>query len=228
MTTDVTITPRIGDCWNRIGVYGDRSCPELNEAIHCRNCFVYSSAGRVLLEREPMAHCREMASRQLSEEKPEIESEFVSLMVFRVQDEWFGIPVEAMSQVAEMSAIHRLPHYTRTAVLGLVSVQGEILLCVSLGVLLGLITPGEQRKSAANPNQAQRLLVLEDEESPWAIPVDEVQGMCKIEASRLKPVPGTVAHSASTFCRQQVSIKNQTAGVLHPPDLFEAFRRQLS
>ena len=34
----------IDDCWNRIGIYGDKSCPVLPEHIHCRNCSVYSAA----------------------------------------------------------------------------------------------------------------------------------------------------------------------------------------
>ncbi len=34
----------IDDCWNRIGVRGDGSCPELKRHIHCRNCPVYSAA----------------------------------------------------------------------------------------------------------------------------------------------------------------------------------------
>ena len=34
----------INDCWNRIGVRGDASCPELEQHVHCRNCPVYSAA----------------------------------------------------------------------------------------------------------------------------------------------------------------------------------------
>ena len=37
----------IDDCWNRIGVHGDKSCPLLSEHIHCRNCAVYSAAARL-------------------------------------------------------------------------------------------------------------------------------------------------------------------------------------
>ena len=37
------------DCWNRIGVYGDRSCPELSTFVHCRNCPVFAAAARSLL-----------------------------------------------------------------------------------------------------------------------------------------------------------------------------------
>ena len=41
----------IDDCWNRIGIYGDKSCPVLPEHIHCRNCSVYSAAATRLLDR---------------------------------------------------------------------------------------------------------------------------------------------------------------------------------
>ncbi len=36
--------PSVDDCWNRIGVRGDRSCPKLAEHIHCRNCPVHAAA----------------------------------------------------------------------------------------------------------------------------------------------------------------------------------------
>ena len=32
----------IDDCWNRIGVHGNKSCPLLAEHVHCRNCAVYA------------------------------------------------------------------------------------------------------------------------------------------------------------------------------------------
>lgn len=34
----------IDDCWNRIGVRGDGSCPRLAGYIHCRNCPVHDAA----------------------------------------------------------------------------------------------------------------------------------------------------------------------------------------
>ena len=41
----------IDDCWNRIGIHGDKSCPLLIDHIHCRNCAVYSAAATRLLDR---------------------------------------------------------------------------------------------------------------------------------------------------------------------------------
>ena len=31
------------DCWNRIGISGDRSCPELVQHVLCRNCPVFEA-----------------------------------------------------------------------------------------------------------------------------------------------------------------------------------------
>ena len=43
--------PGDGDCWNQIGVSGDRSCPELETFIHCRNCPVFAAAARTFFDR---------------------------------------------------------------------------------------------------------------------------------------------------------------------------------
>ena len=39
------------DCWNSIGIAGDRSCRELEAHIHCRNCPVFASAAEEFLHR---------------------------------------------------------------------------------------------------------------------------------------------------------------------------------
>ncbi|MDM9384291.1 hypothetical protein QUB80_26815 [Chlorogloeopsis sp. ULAP01] len=47
----ITVSSDIYHCWNIIGIMGDRSCPELSNFIHCRNCPIYSAGGHQLLER---------------------------------------------------------------------------------------------------------------------------------------------------------------------------------
>ena len=56
-------------CWNRIGVQGDRSCPRLMEAVHCRNCPVFSAAGQQLFQREAPPEYLDEWTRQLVEFK---------------------------------------------------------------------------------------------------------------------------------------------------------------
>lgn len=41
----------VNDCWNKIGVRGDGSCPELARYVHCRNCPVYFAGAGAVLDR---------------------------------------------------------------------------------------------------------------------------------------------------------------------------------
>ncbi len=41
----------VDDCWNRIGVRGDKTCERLAEHVHCRNCPVHAAAANRLLDR---------------------------------------------------------------------------------------------------------------------------------------------------------------------------------
>ncbi|NOP35791.1 hypothetical protein, partial [Klebsiella pneumoniae] len=45
----------IDDCWNRIGVHGNKQCPLLERHVHCRNCEVYAAAATRLLDRYALA-----------------------------------------------------------------------------------------------------------------------------------------------------------------------------
>ena len=47
------MSDRVKTCWKVIGAWGDKSCPELRQHVHCRNCPVFSTEGRALLDREP-------------------------------------------------------------------------------------------------------------------------------------------------------------------------------
>jgi len=127
------------DCWNQIGVTGDRSCEELNSYMHCHNCPVYSAAGRGLLEREVPPEYLKQWTEILSEtstqqvgEKTKLAlvgtSEVISLIIFRIGVELFSIPVRLLQEVTPTCVIHTLPHHTNELFLGLVNIRGETLL----------------------------------------------------------------------------------------------------
>src|SRR5277367_2036940 len=48
---DHPVQPGDDVCWSKIGVAGDRSCPELKSFIHCRNCPVFATAARNFFDR---------------------------------------------------------------------------------------------------------------------------------------------------------------------------------
>ncbi|WYX25703.1 hypothetical protein WJ969_08370 [Achromobacter xylosoxidans] len=43
----------VDDCWNRIGIRGDKRCERLAGYVHCRNCPVYADAAKRILDRLP-------------------------------------------------------------------------------------------------------------------------------------------------------------------------------
>jgi hypothetical protein len=63
-------TVKLNDCWNKIGVWGNRECGELKKVIHCRNCTVYSSLAAQLFGAElVLLSCKSLGSRKFRRPK---------------------------------------------------------------------------------------------------------------------------------------------------------------
>src|SRR5947209_2742729 len=111
--------PRINDCWNKIGVYGDASCPQLQQHVHCRNCPVYSAAAVDLLDGELPPDYLERWTGHIAQEKQVKELDTHSIVIFRLGGEWLALPTTAFMEIAGLRAIHSLPHRRNGVILGL-------------------------------------------------------------------------------------------------------------
>src|SRR3954453_1871801 len=86
----------LGDCWNRIGTSGDRSCPELEAHIHCRNCPVFASAARTFFDRPaPDGYLAEWTrwlggSGDAAGGGEGGDRDLVSVLIFRLGQEWLA------------------------------------------------------------------------------------------------------------------------------------------
>ncbi len=213
------------NCWNRLGVYGDGSCPELPRLLHCRNCPVYSSAATQLLNQPLPPGYRQERSRQFAAERLAGESTKASSVIFRVRAEWLALPTEAFQEVAERRPIHSLPHRRQSIVLGLANVRGERLVCVSLGHLLGLERDigllGTLRSAY------HRLLVVNWEDGRLAFPVDEVHGPHRFHPQELKPPPATLEKAGAALVRGILRCQERAVGLLDADALFSTLNRSL-
>ena len=91
------------DCWNRIGVRGDRSCPLLPPVVHCQNCDVFSAAGRRFLNSpSPPGYLDEWTER-LARPIEEDAADLVGLLIFRLAEEWLALPLRALVEVRPRS-----------------------------------------------------------------------------------------------------------------------------
>jgi chemotaxis-related protein WspD len=214
-------------CWSRIGVDGDRSCPKLPEAGHCRNCPEFSSAGQELLEREATPDYVAGWTRRLAEVDTTAAAETHSLLIFRIGDEWLAIDARCVVEVAEPHRIHSVPHRTDRFLLGLANIRGELQLCVSLHELLGVDSSNgaAPHGSVSGTRPRQRLIVAEQDQMRWAFPVDEVEGVEHIPADAMTNLPHTVERSPR-FCSQAVfSCNDKRVGLLSASRLFQALQR---
>ena len=213
------------DCWNKIGVYGNGACAELPEFIHCRNCPVYSKSGRQLLDRKPPAGYQREWTEHFAREKHVTAPAKASALLFRISNEWLALPTQAFQEVAERRAIHSLPHRRQGIVLGLTNVRGELVICVSLGRLLGIekVAPGQTLRSTYD-----RLLAAHWDGQRLAFPVDEVHGIYRFELTELKPPPATISQSSQTYSRGILHWKGRAVGYLDAELLFSSLNRSLT
>jgi chemotaxis-related protein WspD len=217
MNTAPRLAAPLEECWRRIGVSGDRSCPELETYVHCRNCPVLAEAARTFFDREPPEGYLEEWSRILAEPEVVADPDALSVLIFRLGPEWLALPTTTLVEITTVRPLHRVPHRTAGVLEGLVNIRGQLQLCVSLPALLGL----EQRQPGVEPAAAgpcdARLLVVDRGDAPggrWVCRVDEVGGVQRVVRSTLRAVPSTVSHANSRFCQALFEWQERTVGLL--------------
>jgi chemotaxis-related protein WspD len=224
----------LDDCWNRIGVRGDRSCGELLRHIHCRNCPVFSAAARTLLDVPAPAGSRQAATehfarRALDESGYAVSADTQSVIVFRLRAEWYAIRTAVCLESAELRPIHSLPHRRDGAVLGVANVRGGLLVCISLPFILGVTARPEAARAEASRRAAvPRLLVARGTAGAVVFPIDEVQGMERFRARDLKGVPATIAQAQASYTEALIPLGDRTVGLLDDQLLFYTVERALA
>jgi chemotaxis-related protein WspD len=223
-------TPGIGDCWNRIGVSGDRSCPELIVHIHCRNCPVFAAAartffdrpapegyldewGRWLAESDAHSHGNE-ASGSATVDALEVHRSGTSMLIFRLSTEWLALPTETVAEVITPKPVHRVPHRSNQILSGIVTFHGQVTLCISLHGLLGVDVQ----------DAAPHMVVLRDTNhaSTWVFPADEVLGVSRVPRSYWQAVPSTLVNPTVGFSQAIISWDGRSIGLLDERRIFAA------
>lgn len=215
-------TQAIDDCWNRIGIHGDKSCPLLVDHIHCRNCSVYSAAATRLLDRYAL---------QQDDRRPEASAEADddvltrSLLMFRLGEEWLGIATRCLVEVAPMQPIHSLPHQRSRALLGVANVRGALVACLSLVELLGL---DASSRGPAGGRIMPRMLIIAAQDGPVVVPVDEVDGIHAIDERTLKSASLSGDHANARYTQGVLPFKGRSLRWLDEAQLLSAVTRSLT
>jgi chemotaxis-related protein WspD len=209
--------PIFNDCWNKIGVMGDRSCSELKTVIHCYECRLYAAVGDSLLEREaPVDYLEDWIN--ILEETPDTPNitksneairtaGAISVIIFRMGNERLALPVRMLQEVTRPCVIQPLPHRSNELFLGLVNIRGETLLCACLSHLLNIKITEDNVRTKTNQKDistletinAQRMIVAGQGEDKWVFPVDEVHGIFRFHLHELQDPPVVITKSEEGY-----------------------------
>lgn len=214
--------PTIDDCWNKIGVQGDGSCPKLELHIHCRNCPVFMRAAIELLDRPLPDDYMLERTTHISLPQPTLESGAITSLVFRLGSEWLALPATVCQEVTENLRAHTIPSRQNGLVLGLVNVRGELVISVSLDRLLGIASDVEPTSGS------ERLIIIEKQNSRFAFPALEVSNLSDVLASQIQAVPATLASSTEHYVRGIFSHDKGNVGLIDDELLFYALNKSLA
>lgn len=215
----MTSLPMSDPCWHRVGVWGDRSCPELPKVTHCHNCPVFAAAGRRFLDGPPPRGYLDEWTDRLAAPETLARGEELSVLVFRLGEEWLAMPIAALVEVTRPAPSHRVPH--RGGLLaGLVNIRGELHLCVRLDLLLGVAR-------ADQPAENARLVVIRREGEGWVFAADEVDQVHRVPAADLTPPPPTLARAAARVTRGVFLVGSRAIGMLDDGRVFQSLAERI-
>jgi chemotaxis signal transduction protein len=206
-------------CYKTIGVFGDGTCSRLPGLVHCRNCAEYARAGRQLFDR-PLAQGElEQWAELFSREKEAEPADTFSVVIFRVGREWFALKTAFFQEVTDLRPVHTVPYRSGAVFKGIANINGELLLCIDPAPVL---TPG------AVSADCRRMMVTQKDGSRFALMVEEILGVRRIEPGAVSLPPATVAKSPAAITAGIFSIDVATVGLLDETALFESLAGSIS
>lgn len=220
------------NCWNTIGVFGDKSCDKLQAHLHCRNCTVYQNAGWKLLDHaSPTGYLEEWADRLTQPQDADL-NQGIPVILFRISDEWLAIAVHPVSEVTTPRAIHTVPHRSNQILLGLTNVRGELPLCIAMHRLLQTgdeqnerslqqITGLINEEGTLDPSRLGRLLVVRLSNGLWALWVDEVVGVMRLDQQHINSVPSTLKRKTQSLLQGVYQMDNRSVGLIDEDKLAQ-------
>jgi chemotaxis-related protein WspD len=217
----------LDDCWNRVGIHGDLSCPRLVQHVHCRHCPVYAEAALDRLDRVPPPGYLEAWTGLVAQADAAAEADTRCVFLFRVGCEWLGLDAAALDEVAAARCVHALPHRREGVLRGLVNIRGKLVACIALERILRIerSDAGTERRQHGG---GERMLVLVHEGERAVCVADEVYGLHRFHPSVLSAAPPASARGEAPYTHAILPWEARRAALLDSGLLFHTINRSLA
>ncbi len=212
-------------CWKTKGVYGNLSCKELSEYIHCRNCPQFTKAGRELFNKNFVTDDL-LDEWTVKNAIPKINEQVgdISIVPFRLKDEWFALSTNLLIGANGMLSVHSLPHRSNSIFEGLVNINGELLCCVSAYEVLGLTD-----KIFKDDNKGyKRMVIIKKNDDTFVFKVDELLRAERISSDDLKKPPATLTKSKASYTKNVYFKDKIEIGIINDDNFFKILKESLN
>jgi chemotaxis-related protein WspD len=224
------IEVKITDCWNTIGVWskGIHSCEKLKKVIHCRNCEIYSAAGRKMLERDLPEGYEDNWAKIISTEKKTQLIGIESVTIFRLGNEWMALPTKSIEEITDVCSVHSIPHRTSPVLRGLVNLRGQLKVCISLGQLMEIGKAEKYSGKETKERIYERMIAVTHNDSQYVFLVSEVSGTFHYHPKELKSTPATLSQAAGTYTQGILIWEDKDVACLDSELLFYSMEKKLA
>lgn len=106
------------------------------------------------------------------------------VIIFRLKDELYGVPVEQVVSIERWEAVTRVPN-APSFIKGIINLRGEILPVIDLQQRFGL--------GVSNQTEESRLVIVQDEEIKIGLIVDEAKDVIDLNSETIDPSPETAS-----------------------------------
>jgi chemotaxis-related protein WspD len=187
----------------------------------------HSSFAR-LLDRELSEESLREFTANVAAKKKVVELGAKSVVVFRLETEWLALPTNVLVEIGDAVTIRRLPGHRGGILSGLVNVRGELLLCVALGVVLGL-DKSAQAQETSKSTSLERLMICKRGDARIAFQVSEVHGLHRYHPKDMRNAPATLARATGgIYMLGVLPWKDRMVGCLDDELLFYTFNKGLA
>ncbi|MEO0768218.1 MAG: chemotaxis protein CheW [Cyanobacteria bacterium J06649_4] len=202
-----------------------------------------SASASLLQQQVPIEYLAERTQQLATPLSQTAHLETMSVLIFRLGQEWFALRATLCQQVLLPLVAHTLPYRSNQTLLGVVNVRGQMLMKVSLSSVLKLPTRQEsalntQVSSSRSPSNGPteekrvypRMVVVEkatltSERETWVFDVDELEGIHSVCHDLLESPP--VGVTTGSACTQKLFVwQGQRVNLLDDNRLFDALRQQ--
>lgn len=101
----------------------------------------------------------------------------VQIVVFRLQNKWYGLYINRVKEIFPLVKITRVPR-TPSYILGVINLRGTVVPVLSLHRLFGLSEPLSTEES--------RIIILTEQEGMFGVLADEISSVTKVGEDQIQ------------------------------------------